>query len=108
MPKSAKIATLACLALLAASLVINNILAGFNFLVLLFQLALPGMTLPGLLRDDIRSAQWLCFIVLFFLVNAILVAFTPGRLLAGLIEALICLLLFISAIIFIRNARHSR
>ena len=82
-----------------------NILGGFNALVLVIQEVPIAMTLPGLFRGHGRSAQWLCFITLFYLVHGILLAFSPGMLVTGLLESLICLGLFVSAIIFVRISR---
>jgi len=74
----------------------------FMVLVLLIPL-LP--TIPGLLRGQSRSFQWLCFADLFFLVQGILLLFTPGWYYLGMSETLICLVIFFSAIIFIRSSR---
>lgn len=102
----ARSVTLLFTALLAAILALLNISAGFNALVLAMQWLPLALTVPGLLRGNVRSAQWLCFLTLFFLVHGILRAFTPGGLLAGIAESLICLGLFVSAIIFIRSSRR--
>jgi uncharacterized membrane protein len=79
----------------------------FNILFLFAQLVPLALTLPGLLRESSRAFQWLCFVDLFFLTQGILFMFTPDRLYFGVAETLICLALFISAIIFIRAARSA-
>lgn len=94
--------------LLISVLVIINIRSGaFNILILAAQLVPIALTLPGLIKGNSRNYQWQCFVVLFFLVQGILLAFTPGWFMLGIIESMICLLLFFSAIIFIRAARIS-
>ena len=94
--------------LLISVLVIINIRSGaFNILILAAQLVPIALTLPGLIKGNSRNYQWQCFVVLFFLVQGILLAFTPGWFMLGIIESIICLLLFFSAIIFIRAARIS-
>lgn len=98
-------ATVAITVLLMVVLATINIRDGFNAIILGFQLVLLVLPLPGIMGGSIRSAQWLCFLTLFFLVHGILGAFTPGGLVTGIAEALICVLLFVSAIIFIRTSR---
>lgn len=108
MPGSpAKTLTLASTGLLMLVLVVGNCLAGFNPVVLILQCFPILLTLPGLMNNRARSIQWLCFLDLFFLTHGILKAFTPGQLFIGIFEALICVVLFISAIIFIRDLRRT-
>lgn len=103
----AAIVTLAGTLLLMALLVFLNVTsAAFNIIILVAVLIPPALTLPGVIGGDSRSYQWLCFVALFYMTHGILLAFTPGRLLPGLAETLICLTLFVSAIIFIRARRR--
>ena len=77
----------------------------FNpFMVLILVIPLL-FTVPGVLRGQPRSFQWLCFADLFFLVHGILLLFTPGWYYLGISETFICLVIFFSAIIFIRSSR---
>lgn len=100
--------TLACTALLIAFLVYLNVTSpAFNPLVLAALLLPIALTLPGLVRGSPRSYQWLCFLDLFFLTQGILLCFTPGRLVPGIFETLVCLILFFSAIIFIRARQRN-
>ena len=87
--------------------IINVIGSAFNPVILIVQIIPLGLTIPGQLKESSRAIQWLCFVDLFFLVQGILLCFTPGRLIFGLIETLICLLIFFSAIIFIRASRNA-
>ncbi|MBT5485193.1 MAG: DUF2069 domain-containing protein [Gammaproteobacteria bacterium] len=93
--------------LLCLILIINFFSNAFNPIILIVQLIPLAMTLPGQLQGSSRAIQWLCFVDLFFLVQGILLCFTPGRMLLGLLETLICLIVFFSAIIFIRAARNA-
>ncbi len=93
--------------LLAVLVVIQWSSGAFNPIIVVAQMIPLVLTLPGQFNKSSRSMQWLCFVVLFFLVQGILLAFTPGRIWAGLIESAICLILFFSAIIFIRASRKT-
>lgn len=97
----------ATFALLILLVVINLASTAFNPVILLAQLVPLGLTLPGLLKGSSRTMQWICFADMFYLVQGILLAFSPGSLWIGLLETAICLVLFVSAIIFIRAARVS-
>lgn len=85
-----------------------SILASPNLSTLviwMIQIAPLLIFLPGLHRNTLRTFGWLCFVSLFYFVHAVLVSFTPGRLVYGLIEIAFCCLLFVSLIIFIRQYR---
>ena len=86
-------------------LIINIFGPAFNAIILLAQLVPLALTVPGQVKGLPRVIQWLCFVDLFFLVQGILLSFTPGRFLFGIIETAICLILFFSAIIFIRASQ---
>ena len=99
--------TTVCTGLLMVMLVFFNISSeAFNPVTLVAVLIPPALTVPGLLKGASRSYQWLCFIALFYMTHGILLAFTPGRLVPGLIETSLCLIMFFSAIIFIRARRR--
>ena len=93
--------------LLAVLVLIQWTSGSFNLIILIAQMIPLALTLPGQFSKSSRSMQWLCFVVLFFLIQGILLAFTPGRMWAGLTETGICLILFFSAIIFIRASRKT-
>lgn len=99
---------LASTLLLAALLVASRLASPvFNPVILVVQLVPLALTVPGQLKGSARAFQWLCFVVLFFMVQGILRLFTPGGLFIGSAETLICLVLFVSAIIFIRASRRT-
>lgn len=92
---------LACLILL---LTLDNMLpAPFNFTRWLIQVLPLAAFLPAMFRDNLRPYQWLCFLILFYFTAGILTIFTPGRLLVGVLQTLCCVLLFSSAIFYIRK-----
>jgi uncharacterized membrane protein len=99
---------LVCTVLLLCLILASNFFSNaFNPIILIVQLIPIAMTIPGQLQGSSRAMQWLCFVDLFFLVQGILLCFTPGRMLFGLLETFICLILFFSAIVFIRASRNT-
>ena len=70
--------------------------------IAVFPLALFAPFLHG---TRIRPFAWLSFVVLMYFVHGVLTAFTPGRLLVGLLEILFCVLLFSAVIVLIRRYR---
>lgn len=65
------------------------------------------VTLPGLLQNKPRSLQWLGFLVLFYLLQAVLQIFTPLMLTRsiGLLSALFCTLLFTAVIVRLKKQK---
>ena len=80
--------------------------SGMTNPLIMIILSLPLiLTLHGQVKRSSRTYQWLCFAILFYMVLGILLAFTATYLFLGLAIALVCVITFISAIIFIRSAR---
>jgi uncharacterized membrane protein len=68
------------------------------------------LTLPGLVQRKARSRQWLGFLVLFYLLEAILQIFAPLRFtrVIGMCSVLFCLLLFTTVIVSLKKPhRHA-
>ena len=106
--RHARLVTLACCLLLILYYTLSSLwLAGHapNLTLWLAQVLPLAALLPFLRRDIVRAYQWLCFIILAYFSGAVLAAFTPGRLAAGLLQIFLCVLLFASAIVFVR--KHS-
>ncbi|MAV31882.1 MAG: hypothetical protein CMQ02_00475 [Gammaproteobacteria bacterium] len=61
--------------------------------------------LPGLYHTRLRSYAWLSFVILLYFMRGVLTAFESTTRLIGLVEVLICTLLFCSIVIFIRRYR---
>lgn len=93
--------------ILVLLLTVITLMTQSSMVFLLAQLVPLALTIPGQLKGRSRAYQWLCFVDMFFLVQGILLVFTPGMLYYGLAETLICLGLFFSAIIFIRASRRA-
>jgi len=74
-----------------------------TFVFWLIQVAPLVLFAAGLHRSRVRLYQWLSFVVLMYFVHGVLTAFTPGRLMLGILEVTICSLLFVSLIVFIRK-----
>lgn len=69
--------------------------------------ALPLVAfLPGLHRSHPRAYAWLGFIIQFYFIHGVLLAFNPERLAWGLAHISLCVLIFCALIAFIR--RHRR
>ena len=80
--------------------------SGMTNPIIMIILSLPlVLTLHGQVKRSSRTYQWLCFAILFYMVLGILLAFTATYLFLGLAITLVCVITFISAIIFIRSAR---
>jgi len=94
-----------CLVLLFNSLSMTTGLTITTVVIWLIQLTPLLIFLPGLRRSRVRSYAWLSFVVLMYFTHSVLTAFTPGRLIIGLLEALFCSLLFVALILFIRRHR---
>ena len=77
-----------------------------TFVIWLFQVAPLTLFMKGLHQLRVRSYQWLSFVVLMYFVHGVLTAFTPGKLITGLVETAICSLLFAFLIVFIRKYRQ--
>jgi uncharacterized membrane protein len=66
------------------------------------------VTLPGLAQYKPRSRQWLGFLVLFYLLQAILQIFSPLQFTRaiGIFSALFCILLFAAVIVSLKKPNH--
>ena len=96
---------------LIATLFLNSLsltigLAPTTFVIWSIQVAPLTLFIKGLHQARIRTFQWLSFVVLMYFVHGVLTAFTPGRLVPGLLEIAICSLLFVLLILFIRQNRQ--
>lgn len=57
----------------------------------------------SLYLTHLRTYGWLCFVVLLYFLHAVLVAFDPSRRLFGIVEVVLCSVLFVALVIFIRG-----
>ncbi len=97
----------ALLLLLALRIGGNPRLPGAIGLVAWTVQALPLLALaPGLLGSRPRAYAWLGFLIQFYFIHAVLIAFTPTRLGWGLAQIFLCLVIFGALIAFIRRFRR--
>lgn len=80
---------------------------GPDFGLFLIQAVPLLVMLPGIARGRLRTYQWICFLILLYFTNAVLNIFTPGSALKGTLEAIYCVLLFSSAIVFVNSSGKS-
>ncbi len=66
------------------------------------------LMLPGLRDGRPRHYQWLCFLLQFYFINAVLKAFSPGREIFGILEAMTSVTAFCAAISFVRAHRKAQ
>lgn len=93
------------LALLLNSLALT-VRPGLTTFVIWFMQSLPILIfIPGLLKDHLRTHAWLCFVTLIYFIHGTLVAFSPERLLIGLLEDLSTVCLFTALVTYIHFYR---
>ena len=95
------------LVLLFNSLTMTTGLTITTLVIWLLQVSPLLIFARGLHRSQTRAYAWLSFVVLMYFVHGVLTAFTPGRLLEGLLEVTCCSLLFVALILFIRRSRDA-
>ena len=59
----------------------------------------------GLHYANLRTYGWVSFVILLYFMHGVLIAFQPGQFWLGLIESLLCILIFVLLILFIRQYR---
>ena len=59
----------------------------------------------GLHYANLRTYGWVSFVILLYFMHGVLIAFQPGQFWLGLIESLMCTLIFVLLILFIRQYR---
>ena len=108
-PKSRLFILICCACLLVLFLLPVLITEGSIGLWLMQSLPLL-IALPGLAQHRPRSRQWLGFLVLFYLLQAILQIFSPLGFtrVIGILSALLCVLLFTTVIVSLKTQhRHA-
>ena len=93
-------------ALLALLLVWNLAFADLHGarigVVLTIQLLPLALLAPGMLMGNARAHAWTCFVVNIYFIQGVLAAIDPNRALFGALETVISLLLFCSALLYVR------
>lgn len=62
--------------------------------------------LKGLLQNNLRTYAWMCFVVLLYFTHGVLLAFDPQRRWLGVTEVLLCEIMFVAMISYIRQYRE--
>ena len=62
--------------------------------------------LKGLLQNNLRTYAWMCFVVLLYFTHGVLLAFDPPRRWLGVTEVLLCVIMFVAIILYIRQYRE--
>lgn len=61
--------------------------------------------LPGLVKNSLRAYIWLCFIILFYFTQAVVESFLSLGALSDLFISIISVILFISAMLYVKWQR---
>ncbi len=121
-PLAQQLAKKAAIALLISRILYAGLLVFFSLWYLLispppsanpwviwFIHALPLLCfLPGMIKASPRSFAWLCFVLQIYVCEAAIYSLSPAQAMMGVVEGLLTLALFSSAIIFIRCNGKSR
>ena len=62
--------------------------------------------LKGLLQNQLRTYAWMCFVVLLYFTHGVLLAFDPPRRWLGVTELMLCTIMFVAMILYIRQYRE--
>ena len=62
--------------------------------------------LKGLLQNNLRTYAWMCFVVLLYFTHGVLLAFDPPRRWLGVTEIVLCTIMFVAMILYIRQYRE--
>ena len=73
-----------------------------TWVVLSIQLLPLLLLAPGLLMGNARAHAWICFVVNIYFIQGVLAAIDPNRALFGALETVTSLLLFCSALLYVR------
>jgi uncharacterized membrane protein len=76
-----------------------------SIVIWLIQAAPLAIFVRGLHRAHLRTYAWVCFVILLYFMHGVLIAFEPQRFWFGLIEVVLCTLIFFLLIVFIRLYR---
>ena len=61
--------------------------------------------LKGLVQNNPRTYAWMCFVVLLYFTRGVLLAFDPSRRWLGGTELVLCVIMFVAMILYIRRYR---
>ena len=76
-----------------------------SFAIWLIQVTPLLLFARGLHYANLRTYGWVSFVILLYFMHGVLIAFRPGQFWLGLVEALLCTVIFVLLIVFIRQYR---
>lgn len=76
-----------------------------SFAIWLIQVSPLLIFARGLHRAALRTYGWVSFVILLYFMHGVLIAFEPERFWLGLVEVLLCTVIFVLLIVFIRKYR---
>ncbi|MEK1904168.1 MAG: DUF2069 domain-containing protein [Pseudomonas sp.] len=95
--------------LLGWNLLFADLHGARTWVVLAIQLVPLLLLAPGLALGHARTHAWACFVVNIYFIQGILAAIDPARMLFGVLETLLSLSLFCSALLYTRwRFQHDR
>lgn len=108
----ARLVTQICYALMLLMMVITSLPGQIpeqaSIAVILSVKLLPLLILlPGLVTDSLRAYIWLCFIILFYFTQAVVESFLSLGSLSDLFITAISVILFISAMLYVKWQRSA-
>jgi uncharacterized membrane protein len=85
-------------------LAINSPVSSITSLIAIMVIKCLPLCLPivGIIKGNVRSHSWLCFIVTIYFISGVLRATTPTQLTWGLIEVFLSVEVFVCAMMYVR------
>lgn len=83
-------------------LVFANLHGARPWVILLIELVPLMIVLPGMLLGSARGHSFTCYVINLYLIKGALAAFDPNRQLFGLLEMIVSVAVFISAMLYVR------
>ena len=88
------------------SLLITTKVGATTIVIWMIQILPLLIFITALHRKYLRAYAWLSFVVLIYFVHGVLTAFNQEKFYLGVIETLLCSLLFTALVIYIRKYRN--
>ena len=94
----------ALLLFMIIDLAVNPPTASIASLMTIMAIKCLPLLLPviGIIKGDVRSHSWLCFIVTIYFISGVLRATTPTQLTWGLVETFLSVEVFVCAMMYVR------
>ena len=90
---------------LVNSILITTKIGVTTFVIWFIQIAPLIFFIPFLHRNHLRAYAWLSFVVLMYFTHGVLVAFDERRFVIGLVESILCVVMFLGLVGYIRKFR---